>query len=130
MGWKDPQPMMRTGEVMVRKGINGSEGTTHFECLRVVLKGVLRSLYTVCTLDSSSTLAGLVPMAPRLPNSVVCLLGGLQKCRTKINALRFPLISVPSVSVLPVRSYTSTSSACDSSSRVSGVRGLVVVEGS
>jgi hypothetical protein len=45
----------------------------------------------------------------------------------KINTLRCPLISVPSVSVLPMRSYTSTSSACDSSSRVSGVRELLVV---
>jgi hypothetical protein len=119
--------MMRTGAVMVRKGINGNEGTTHFECLRVILKGVLRSLYTVRTLDSSSTLAGLVLIALVCQAVGIFMLRDLQKCRTKINTLRFPLISVPSVSVLPVRSYTSTSSACDSSSRVSGVRGLVVL---
>lgn len=118
--------MIRTGEVMVRKGINRSKGTTHFECLQVALKGVLRSLYIVRTLDSSSTLARLVPMALVCRAVSVSMLRDLQKCRTKINILRFPLISVPSVSVLPVRSYTSTSSACDSSSCVSGVRGLVV----
>jgi hypothetical protein len=48
--------MMRTVGGVVRKGIDGNKGITHFECLRVALKGGLRSLYTVRTLDSSSTL--------------------------------------------------------------------------